>query len=46
MNQVINTCIAGLNSLGQGFWNYAADIFIQASVLIILLLIIDFLLRK
>ncbi|MBW7992197.1 MAG: hypothetical protein FVQ84_19580, partial [Planctomycetes bacterium] len=46
MNQAINSWITGLNSLGQGFWNYAADIFIQASVLIVLLLIIDFLLRK
>ncbi|MDT8300413.1 MAG: M56 family metallopeptidase [Sedimentisphaerales bacterium] len=46
MNQAINTCIKGLNNLGQGFWNYAAGIFIQTSVLIVLLLIIDFLLRK
>ena len=46
MNQSINSWITGLNSLGQGFWDYAADIFIQASVLIVLLLIIDFLLRK
>ncbi len=46
MNQAINTCITGLNNIGQGFWNYAAGIFIQVSVLIVLLLIIDFLLRK
>ena len=46
MNQAINSWITALNSLGQGFWDYAADIFIQASVLIILLLIVDFLLRK
>ncbi len=46
MNQAINTCITGLNNIGQGFWDYAAGIFIQSSVLIILLLIIDFLLRK
>ena len=46
MNQAINTCITGLNNIGQGFWDYAAGIFIQASVLIVLLLIIDFLLRK
>jgi beta-lactamase regulating signal transducer with metallopeptidase domain len=46
MNQAINTCITGLNNIGQGFWNYAVDIFIQSSVLIILLLIIDLLLRK
>ena len=46
MKQAINSWITGLNSLGQGFWDYAADIFIQASVLIVVLLIIDFLLRK
>ncbi|MHC4426456.1 MAG: M56 family metallopeptidase [Planctomycetota bacterium] len=46
MNQAINTCITGLNSLGQGFWDYAAGVFIQASVLIVLLLIIDFMVRK
>lgn len=46
MNQAINTSITGLNNIGQGFWNYAVDIFIQSSVLIILLLIIDLLLRK
>ncbi|MHC4174589.1 MAG: M56 family metallopeptidase [Planctomycetota bacterium] len=46
MNQAINTCITGLNNIGQGFWDYAAGIFIQVSVLIVLLLIIDFMLRK
>ena len=46
MNQAINTCITGLNNIGQGFWDYAAGVFIQASVLIILLLFVDFMLRK
>ena len=46
MNQAINTCITGLNNIGQGFWDYAVGIFIQASVLIVLLLIVDFMLRK
>jgi beta-lactamase regulating signal transducer with metallopeptidase domain len=46
MNEAINTCITGLNNIGQGFWDYAAGTFIQASVLIVLLLIIDFMLRK
>jgi len=46
MNQAINTCITGLNNIGQGFWHYPAGVFIQSSVLIILLLGIDFLLRK
>ncbi|MGB2864731.1 MAG: M56 family metallopeptidase [Sedimentisphaerales bacterium] len=35
-----------MNNVGQGFWNYAAGVFIQASVLIVLLLILDFMLRK
>lgn len=46
MNQAINTCITGLNNIGQGFWDYAVSIFVQSSVLIVLLLIIDFVLRK
>jgi beta-lactamase regulating signal transducer with metallopeptidase domain len=46
MNQAINTCITGLNNVGRGFCGYAAGIFVQSSVLIVLLLVIDFLLRK
>ena len=46
MNQAINTCITGLNNIGRGFWDYAAGVSIQVSVLIVLLLILDFLLRK
>ena len=46
MNQAINTFIAGLNNIGQAFWDYAAGMFAQAGVLIVLLLIVDFMLRK
>ena len=46
MKQAINTYITGLNNIGQGFCDYAAGIFIQVSVLIVLLLIFDFILRK
>ena len=46
MNQLINAFITGLNNIGQVFWDYAATVFIQTSVLIVLLLILDFLLRK
>ena len=46
MNQALNTFITGLNNIGQGFWDYAAGIFIQVSLLIVLLLILDFMLRK
>jgi len=46
MDQAMNACIAGLNNVGQSFWSYAAGVFIQSSVLIVLLLVVDFLLRK
>lgn len=46
MSQVINSCLVGLNSVGRAFWGYAAGMFVQAGVLIVLLLIIDFLLRR
>ena len=46
MYQVINTFITGLNDIGRGFWDYAAPVFVQASLLIVLLLILDFVLRK
>jgi len=46
MVQIINGFIAGLNNIGHGLCGYAAGIFIQSSVLIVLLLVIDFLLRK
>ncbi|UCC99760.1 MAG: M56 family metallopeptidase, partial [Phycisphaerales bacterium] len=46
MNHQINNIITALNTLGGGFWDYAAGVFIQASMLIVLLLILDFMLRK
>ena len=46
MNEVFNSCLIGLNNVGRGFWDYAAGIFVQSGLLIIMLLIIDFLLRK
>jgi len=46
MEQVINNFMINLNSIGHGFCDYAGNMFVQSSVLIILLLIIDFLLRK
>jgi bla regulator protein BlaR1 len=46
MNLLLNNCSAVLNDTGRWFCNYGIDIFIQSGILIILLLIIDFLLRK
>jgi beta-lactamase regulating signal transducer with metallopeptidase domain/WD40 repeat protein len=46
MDQVINSCVTALNSIGSGFCSYTTGIFVQSSVLIVLLLLIDFLLRK
>jgi len=46
MNQLIDSWLTTINSIGGEFWNYAAGMFIQSSVLILSLLTIDFLLRK
>ena len=46
MNQLINSCPGVLNNIGRWFCNYGAGIFIQSSILIILLLIIDLVMRK
>ena len=46
MIQAINSVLTGFNSISRGFCGYTAGIFIQASVLIVLLLVIDFLLQK
>jgi len=46
MNQAINAFTAGLNPMGQAFWTNAVELFIQSTVLIVLLLIIDFVLQK
>ncbi len=46
MDQLINNCVTALNSIGRGFCDYTAGVFVQSSVLIVLLLIVDFLLRK
>ncbi|MHC4734815.1 MAG: M56 family metallopeptidase, partial [Planctomycetota bacterium] len=46
MNQIINDLLIFLNNTGSGFCNHALSMFAQSGVLIILLLIIDFMLRK
>ena len=46
MNPPINDLITMLNSLGNAFCDYAGSMFVQSGVLIVLLLIIDFLIRK
>ena len=46
MSKVINSCLVVLNNVGRAFWGYAAGMFVQAGVLIVLLLITDSLLRK
>ena len=46
MGRVIDSCLVGLNNVGRVFWDYASGMFVQAGVLIVLLLIIDLLLRK
>jgi len=46
MNQLIDSWLTTINSIGGEFWHYAAGMFIQSGVLILSLLTIDFLLRK
>ncbi|MHC4111706.1 MAG: M56 family metallopeptidase [Planctomycetota bacterium] len=46
MNQIIHKFLIGLNNVGWGFCSYGVRMFVQSSVLIIMLIIIDFMLRK
>jgi len=46
MNSAINNFLVNLNNIGKVFWQYSASAFIQSSVLIILLLIVDFILKR
>ncbi len=46
MSQIINDCLMNLNRVGNAFYCYAAGVFIQVTVLIIVLFVIDLLLRK
>jgi ankyrin repeat protein/beta-lactamase regulating signal transducer with metallopeptidase domain len=46
MYPVINNVLIGLNRVGGLFYDYAASVFIQSALLVILLFIIDLLLRK
>jgi beta-lactamase regulating signal transducer with metallopeptidase domain len=46
MNAIINNCLTALNNIGRAFCDYSAGVFVQSALLIILLLLIDFMLRK
>ena len=46
MNQIMNNSLIGLNKAGGVFYDYAANVFIQSALLVILLFAIDLLLRK
>jgi len=46
MNQIMNNSLIGLNKVGGVFYDYAASVFIQSALLVILLFFIDLLLRK
>ena len=46
MNQAVNDCLAGWNSIGNAFCGYAAGAFVQSALLILLLFALDVLLRK
>jgi hypothetical protein len=46
MNEIINTCVTSVNGIGRGFCAFAGDMFVQSTVLIVILLVADWLLRK
>ena len=46
MTHVINNVLIGLNNIGRVFCDYAAGVFVQSALLVILLLVVDLLLRK
>lgn len=46
MNELINDWVTTINGIGETFWQYSSQVFVQSSILIALLLIIDFLLRR
>jgi beta-lactamase regulating signal transducer with metallopeptidase domain len=46
MNPLINDFLTALNALGVRFCGYAGSMFIQSGVLVVLLLFVDFLIRK
>jgi beta-lactamase regulating signal transducer with metallopeptidase domain len=46
MNQAINDCLNGWNSLGKAFCGYAGSAFVQSALLVILLLALDVLWHK
>ena len=46
MNELINGFLTAINDTSRGFCNFAGSMFIQSTVLILLLLFIDLLIRK
>ncbi len=46
MDAFLNICMAGLNHIGRGFCSHAANVFVQSGVLTVVLLSVDFLLRR
>jgi len=46
MTHVINNVLIGLNNIGRVFCDYAAGVFVQSALLVILLLVVELLLRK
>jgi beta-lactamase regulating signal transducer with metallopeptidase domain/ankyrin repeat protein len=46
MKQIVNDCLMELNKVAGVFYSYAAGVFIQSALLVILLFVIDLFLRK
>ncbi|MFH1718179.1 MAG: M56 family metallopeptidase [Planctomycetota bacterium] len=46
MSHIINDLLMSLNNIGKVFCGYAASVFIQSAILVVVLFVIDLLLRK
>ena len=46
MNHLINDLLMSLNNIGSVFYSYAASIFVQSSLMVVILFLIDLLLRR
>jgi len=46
MSHIINDLLMGLNNIGRVFYGYAASVFIQSALLVVVLFVIDLLLRR
>lgn len=46
MSEIVNICVTAMNEAGRAFCEYAAGMFVQIAVLVVVLLCVDWLLRR